>query len=236
MKGSKNIFNLYRSLVYRIKNKSYDFPHFGLQLFYGGFGSGKTLSCVNLITDILELFPKCQLVSNVVISDINNTCLFSDKDYHKFLIDWVLSVTREDYFNGTIVLVDEVQTFFLELLNKPSTDKEFNAFFTILGQLRKLNCFVILTSQLYNKIPKILRDYLIQNGQIVKCSKPFSGFTLYRYFDMSTIEETSKITLKGDFKRTDFTIHSPELYTCYNSKSIVASVKGLLKEGENNGS
>lgn len=208
----------------------------GLHLFYGHFGSGKTLSSVDLITNILDLFPKCQLVSNVEIHNISNHCFFACNDYHEFLKYWANCVTRDDFSDGTIVFVDEVQTFFKELLEQHGSYQEYDLFYTILGQLRKLNCFVIFTSQLYNKVPKILRDYILQNGQIVYCKKLFNGFTLYRYYDMSTIEETSKITLKGNFKRYDFTIHSPELYTSYDSRAVVASVKGLIKEGDKNDS
>lgn len=140
----------------------------GLQLYIGQFGSGKTLSSVNLVTDILELFPNCRLISNVEIRNIKNSCFYLDS-VDNFLKTWVdiLSVNTD---KGTILFIDEVQVFLAKILNNPMGE-EYNIFITILGQLRKLNCLVILTSQLYNKVQKCLRDYIIQNGQIITCKK-----------------------------------------------------------------
>lgn len=59
----------------------------------------------------------------------------------------------------------------------------------------------------------------------------FLGFTYYQYYNMDDIKEDSKMHLVGSFKRTDFCIHSPELYNAYNSYAVVSGVKGLLNKG-----
>lgn len=45
---------------------------------------------------------------------------------------------------------------------------------------------------------------------------------------MDELEEDSKIKLHGKIKRYDFTIHSPELYECYDSLKPVVAIKGLF--------
>lgn len=180
-----------------------------------------------MITDILDLFPRCRFISNVVIHNISNSSFYIDS-VDDFLSTWV-NVLSTDSSNGCILFIDEVQVFLAKILNNPNTDS-YNIFITILGQLRKLNCLVILTSQLYNKVQKCLRDYIIQNGQIVTCKKLIPGVTYYGYYDMGSLEEDSKCKLKGKIRRFDITIHSPELYQAYDSFKPVVAIKGLLSK------
>lgn len=140
----------------------------------------------------------------------------------------VLSIEND---KGCVVVIDEVRGFLSETLRVPDSVRS-NAFFTILSQVRKLHCLIILTSQLYSKVQKVLREYVCQNGDIVLCKKLFPGFTYYMKYDMETVEETSTVKLKGKFKSFDFLIHSPELYEAYDSHAVVSSVKGLLKNKE----
>lgn len=235
MRGTRNIFNLFRTFVYRTRNRVDCFNYYGLHLFLGKFGSGKTASCVNLISDILKDNPKCCFTSNVDIKNISNDHFYSD-NWHLVFNKWVEYIIRDDYQNGTIILIDEVQTFFSELLSNESSE-EFKIFFNILSQLRKLNCYVILTSQLYRKVQKILRDYILLNGQIVDCKCFIPGSTVYYFYDMDSVKEDSRINLVGDYKSRDILIHTPELYEAYDSFAVVCSIKDMAKKlrGFNNG-
>ena len=70
LKGSINPGNLVTSLKYKIDfrraNPDYFDPE-GLLVFCGPQGSGKTLSAVQYVKKILEVYPKAILVSNITI-------------------------------------------------------------------------------------------------------------------------------------------------------------------------
>ena len=220
MRGSKNILNLFRSAIYRVKNKDNSFPIFGLELILGAFGSGKTLTVVDRVYDYLDSFPDCRLVTNVEFKKLDKSKYFYTDNEYDF-IHTLISVLSTDNDNGCICVIDEVKGFIPTCLANSENDFQ-KAFFTILSQVRKLHCLMIITSQLYSKVPKILRDYILQNGNIVLCKKLVPGFTYYMYYDMSTIEETTNIKLKGKFKKFNYLFHSPELYQAYDSHAIVS--------------
>lgn len=229
MRGSKNLLNLFRSAIYRRKYKDNSFPLYGLELVIGEFGSGKTLTCVDRVTDYLDSFPDCRLCTNVEFFQYKDNSNYYYFDNEIEFLSGLINILSVDNDKGCIVLIDEVRGFLSKTLRVPDSIP-YNAFFTVLSQVRKLHCLVLLTSQIYSKVQKVLRDYIIQNGDIVLCKKLLPGFTYYMYYDMSTIEETSTTKLKGKFKRYDYLVHSPELYSAYDSKAVVSSVKGLLKE------
>ena len=47
------------------------FPFDGITVFCGVQGSGKTLSAVRYVVDLLYMYPKCKCVSNLIINDDN---------------------------------------------------------------------------------------------------------------------------------------------------------------------
>lgn len=72
MKGTKNPINIIKTTVYRKKHRKKTFPYYGIWAYMGEYGSGKTLSAVNKITDILKKYPKARFISNTRISGIAN--------------------------------------------------------------------------------------------------------------------------------------------------------------------
>ena len=72
MKESFNLINLIRKLKYDINfNKTHPtyFHPDGLVVFVGGQGTGKTLSAVNYTYNLLELYPKAKIVTNINLID-----------------------------------------------------------------------------------------------------------------------------------------------------------------------
>lgn len=228
MKSNYNILNFFRSGIYRIKHRNFDFPEYGLDIFLGQFGSGKTLSVVNLVKDTLIKYPDCRLISNLIINGVNNTryVCFNEVDFLLKLAD-CLKNGRE---KGTIVVLDEVDGFLFDTLEVGTI--YYKILFAILKQLRKLHVVFIMTSQLWCKVNKVLRDFILLNGRIVQCYKLWwlPGLTIYKYYDMNSIVEDSRLRLSGEFKRRDILIHSPELYESYDSLAVVTPIEGLLDE------
>lgn len=63
-------------------------------------------------------------------------------------------------------MIDEIHVVLSELFGMADP-----TFLMYLSQLRKFGILIIGTAQMYNKMPKVVRDYLRQGGQIIYCKK-----------------------------------------------------------------
>lgn len=222
MKGTKNPLNLIRSAIYRMKNKQTIFPYYGIEAFMGRFGAGKTLGCVFKCITILEQYPECILITNTDINGISNvTYRFSSAEE---LVKVMSQVIEEKNVNGYVIFIDELHVVLSDLFSHSDP-----IFLTYLSQLRKLGIYIIGTSQLYNKLPRMVRDYLRLSGQIVFCNKILGGITILQYVDMETCEETSRINLDYKIKSYDWFFHTIQLYESYDTFAVVSQIKSLLK-------
>lgn len=222
MKGTKNPINLFKSARYRKKNKKTVFPYFGIEAFMGRFGAGKTLGCVFKCITILQKHPDCILITNTDIKGIENTSFrFSSAEE---LVKVMSDVIEEKNENGYVIFIDELHVVLSDLFSHSDP-----IFLTYLSQLRKLGIYILGTCQLYNKLPKMVRDYLRLSGQIVFCNKILGGITILQYVDMDTCEENSKIGLDYKIKSFDWFFHTVQLYESYDTFAVVSQVKGLLQ-------
>lgn len=228
MKGYKNPINLIKTAKYRKKNKKKDFPYFGIDAYMGEFGSGKTLSAVKKVQEITEKYPKTIIITNTIIKNINK-----EIEQHFFsnaqeLIEILQKVLTEKNKNGYIIFMDEMHVVLSDLFGSSNP-----IFLTYLSQLRKLGIIIIGTCQLYNKCPKMVRDYLRLSGQIIFCHKLIPGLTLNRYIDMTTAEENSSLKLEYKLKMIDWYFHTVELYESYDTHAIVSQIKALINYDKN---
>lgn len=228
MKGTKNPINLIRSAKYRRKNKKKTFPYYGIWAYMGEYGAGKTLSVVNKVTDILNKYPKACFVSNTTIGGIRNeTHPFSTAEE---LVKILSEIAEEKAENGIVILMDEMHVVLSELFG--ASDPTFLMY---LSQLRKFGIIIIGTCQLYNKCPKLIRDYLRQGGQIIYCKKILGGITINSFVEMETCEETANLKLNCKISHWEFFFHTPELYQSYDTFAVITQIKKLMtyKKGEN---
>lgn len=229
MKGTKNPINFFRTWDYRMKNKRKDFPYYGINAYMGEFGSGKTLSAVKNCIDILNKYPKTIFISNTVIKNISNeTYYFSEAEELTKILQEVLSEKNK---NGYVIFMDEMHVVLSDLFNNSNP-----IFLAYLSQLRKLGVIIIGTCQLYNKCPKIIRDYLRLSGQIIFCHKILGSITINRFVNMETCEETANIKLNYELRHIEWFIHTIELYESYDTHAVVQQIKSLInyKKGETN--
>lgn len=222
MKGTKNPINLIKSARYRKKHKKTVFPFYGIEAFMGRFGAGKTLGCVFKCLTILQKFPDAILITNTDISGIDNVVYsFSSAEE---LVHVMSNVIEEKHTGGYVIFIDELHVVLSDLFSHSDP-----IFLTYLSQLRKLGIYILGTSQLYNKLPRMVRDYLRLSGQIVFCNKVLGGITILQYVDMETCEENSKNNLDYRIKSFDWFFHTIELYESYDTNAVVSQVKSLLK-------
>lgn len=167
MKGTKNPLNIYKTWKYRKKNKKDNFPYYGIKARMGAFGSGKTLGSVDECINILEKYPKCTFISNTVIKkELKNPTYFFGSAEE--LVEILVKILDENNENGYLIFMDEMHVVLSDLFGSSNP-----IFLTYLSQLRKLGIYILGTCQLYNKCPKMIRDYVRTNGQIVFCGKFF---------------------------------------------------------------
>lgn len=195
----------------------------------GEYGSGKTLSAVKECTDILNKYEKATFITNTTIKDIKNkTYIFGSAEE---LIKILKNVLEEKNINGFVIFMDEMHVVLSDLFG--SSDP---IFLTYLSQLRKLGIVIIGTCQLYNKCPKVVRDYLRLSGQIIFCNKILGGVTINQYVNMENCDEGSNLKLIYKIAKWTWFIHTIPLYECYDTKAVVSQIKGLIKykgDGEN---
>ena len=227
MKGTKNPTNLIKTAIYRRKNKKNTFPYYGIWAYMGEYGSGKTLSAVKECSEILTKYNKAIFISNTTIKGINNkTYIFETAEE---LIKILRQVIEEKNENGYVIFMDEMHVVLSDLFGASDP-----IFLTYLSQLRKLGIVIIGTCQLYNKCPKVVRDYLRLSGQIIFCRKVLGGITINQFVDMETCDEMPNLKLIYKIAKWTWFIHTIELYECYDTKAVVTQIKNLInyKRGE----
>ena len=115
-KHTHNPFILIKWLRNKIrfnKNNPFYFQPCSLCCYVGPQGSGKTLSAVLYVSKLMNMYPKCKLVSNLKLKDFpfDNKRVFEFKNGDDLL-------KYKNGNNGVIFLIDEIQLYFNSLQSK----------------------------------------------------------------------------------------------------------------------
>lgn len=185
--------------------------------------NGKTISAEKLCIERLEEYPECKFITNVEIKGIKNKTFYfkNSEELVEILKNQVIAEER----NGYLIFIDEIHVVLAELFGK--TDP---IFLTFLSQQRKLSINIIGTSQMYNKLPRVIRDYLRQSGQIILCNNFFKSIQVNKRLNMEDIEENSKNNLVWHGCKLEFYFHTIELYERYNTFAVISQIQGLLNK------
>lgn len=204
--GSLNPLDGFRSIKYKydfLKANPMYFNPSGLLVFCGSQGSGKTLSAVQYVIEIMKMYPRCILVSNVMIDElpISNNYLEYDG------IDCLKNIENGIY--GVLYLIDEIHLEFNSLESK-NIDIEI---MTEISQQRKQRKHIVGTSQVYGRMAKPLREQ-IKNA--VLCSNYFSVLQKNILIDGEhTREENGKLIVEKS--KSFMFFHTPEIYRRYDT-------------------
>lgn len=166
IKGELNIFKFPSHAKYVLANKKKDFPYHGVYCFCGWQGSGKTISAVRLIANILNDYPDTYLVTNV---DLNFEILKYIKQENVIKLQRYYQIFL-NYDKPTIFLIDEAHLLF-NSLNSRNTDIRM---FQVISQNRKRRRVFILTSQVFNRLELVMRE---QINTVIACNTYFNYFT-----------------------------------------------------------
>lgn len=120
-----------------------EFCEYGLHLFCGEQGSGKTTAVVELVKRWKQRYPQMKVMTNMDL-----------KGEDKKLIHWrdILDYNNDIY--GTAVVIDEIQTWFSSLESKNFPPEMI----TEISQQRKQRKAIIGTAQVFSRVAKPIRE------------------------------------------------------------------------------
>lgn len=203
-KGSlnpKHIFNtLHYKLLFARNNPDYFYPA-GIWVFCGPQGSGKTLSAVQCLKEILAEYPKAIVCSNLDIKGLDRP-IIPFRDYKQ-----LEQLTNGIY--GVIFFIDEIHVLWNSLESKEVPISEMACF----CQMRKDRRVILGTSQKYNRIAKPIREQL---QYVIDCRNFFSLLQWNDIIDPNEGEEKDG-HLEGKKIATRIWWHRPELYDSYDT-------------------
>lgn len=243
-KENFNIINILKYLFFKIeqnrKNPTY-FHADGLLCFVGAQGQGKTLSAVNYVCKLLGKYPNCKLVTNLYITDypiiefdeycklisFDSTMSMEEKKELYYKENRVFRFSdNEDFFRhqngfeGVIFLIDEIQLYMNSLGSKNINMDVI----TEISQQRKQRKHIVCTSQVFGRMAKPLRE---QFSNVIVC-KNYLGFVqLNKLIDRDSLDDDSSTgtNITGKVKRTFFWLHSPTMYSRYDTYYKIKKTK-----------
>lgn len=194
----KILYSFPKRFAYDRLTKDWDvFDPFGIHVFCGEQGSGKTMSLVYMIKKYQHIYPKLKVYTN-----------FNYNDEDGVLDNWKDLLKYENGVYGIINAVDEIQTWFS---NSESKDIP-PAMIAEISQQRKQRKVTMGTAQVFTRIAKPFRE------QVYMFYFPrtyFGCLTVVRCaYGRDYIEKLDK------FKRyckTFFFIHSKDLRSSYDT-------------------
>lgn len=221
-KNKFGLFNIFK--IWRYKRKFYkEHPTYfyadGLVVFTGPQGSGKTLSAVLYVKNLMEEYPNAMIVSNIELefAPFDNVKVFPFNNADDL----------SHYNNGeegVIFLIDEVQLYFNSLESKNINPEVM----TQISQQRKQRKHIVCTSQVFGRMAKPLRE---QFSNVVVCSNFLKCLQINKLIDRDSIEEYDNgTTLKGTVKKKFMFFHHPKYYNYYNTYYVIDKNKFVYNE------
>lgn len=160
----KLFYFTYRDYINKCKEKEKKFEEFGLRLYCGPQGSGKTTAMVRYLEHIRHKYPRCLIVSN-----------FGYKHQHHAFEDWedIFKYSNGEY--GIVFAVDEIHSEF--------SSNDWNLFpedlLRQVTQQRKQRIQIVGSSQRFNRVVVQLRE---QAFQVVECRTLFRRWTFEKCY------------------------------------------------------
>ncbi|RGR66886.1 hypothetical protein DWY25_17375 [Holdemania filiformis] len=245
-------------LMYKIdfaRNNPTYFWADGLCIFVGPQGSGKTLSAVNYVYSLMERYPKCKLVTNLMLKD------YPIVTYDQWLKQFNLAISQR-YFNGSMRWLDHAYLYDLyrrtnrvfafdnaDDLTRYENETEgviylideIHLYFNSLeskninlesmvqfAQQRKQRKHIVCTSQVFGRMAKPLRQ---QFSDVVVCKNIMGCIQYNLLVDRdNTDESTDDSHVSGTVRKKYMFIHTPQMYKRYDTYYTISRTKFISNE------
>lgn len=221
-------YNLPSFFKYKIKDiKNFksnmkQFNQYGLRMFCGRQGSGKTIGMVYLLEMWRKRYPKLQIYTNIDYSNQTGK-----------LTGWEDLLSKRNGTDGIVFAIDEIQNEF-----SSSSWKDFpDSILSEITQQRKQRICILATSQVFTRVAKQLRE---QCYEVIECKTFFGRWTRLKSYDAedyNSIIDSNDPSKKFKLPKvwTDNFIQTDYIRGIYDTFAKVESMLKLgFKEKEKN--
>lgn len=208
-----NFWDGLTSQIWKFKNRiPGELKVTGINIWCGPQGSGKSLSMIHCLKEILNDYPKSIVVTNIefnfkVPNEIRQYSGFDD-----FKI--------ENGIYGVIYVLDEIHL----ILNSLESKGIPLSVIVELSQQRKQRKLILGTSQVYSRMAKPLRE---QIKNVIICKNYFGIFQFNYLINAFETEEGSDGKLKYNKLKTSFFFHKKEDYMNYDTYKKMDTYIGI---------
>lgn len=240
-------------------NKSHPeyFEADGIIVYVGEQGSGKTISAVNYVYNLLETYPNSKLVTNLQLKDYPIVTFDDYLDTSSIIIKGmieqelkeaeIIKIMYSSYIEKNRVFFfqdnddfgkynnDDKGVIFLvdeiQLYLNSLESKNINMDTLVqISQQRKQRKHIIGTSQVFGRMAKPVRE---QFSNIILCKCYFHIFQRNQLIDRDSLEDDNSTgtNLKGKVKKVFMWFHHPDMYERYDTYKVIQ--KGKFVAGEN---
>ena len=205
---------------YKLRRAGYKpFKDYGLRLYSGVQGSGKTMSMVHQLEIYRRDFPGLLIATNFgyINEDLPLTSLSE--------IPAVSKLARENGYSGVVIGWDEIQNDFdNQTRNFPIT------ILRTITQQRKQAIKILATSQVFTRVAKPIRE---QTFEVVQCSTIAGRWTFERFYDPIEFEyfiQNPDKKEKMNTKRKINFIQTNEIRNLYDSYAVIDSLERMEQD------
>lgn len=208
------VFNIHRVVGYTFKDiytyirhkRWNDFRLFGIDMFIGMFGKGKTLTMTHRVIQLHAKYgDKIRIVSNYQLKGIPYIPLYNFEQ----LVE--LGTDDSDYI-GTVVCIDEISSI-LSNRNYASFPLELLG---LLCQPRKKSVYIMCTAQRFFMVDKLFRAL---TTYVYDCRKLWR-FQRYRVYDAWELENSTSVTLIKPLKSDCWFVRDVD-FSCYDTSELI---------------
>lgn len=182
----------------------------GIHMFCGEQGSGKTISCVEMMLRIQKQYPRAKMISNFGVATEDDE-----------LTEWEQLLEYNNGHQGVIVGIDEIQNWFMSGKNQLP-----EGMLEIVTQNRKHNRILCCTAQVFTRVNKGIRE------QVTLVYEPhtFLGcFTIVIIY--KPIFDSEGVVIKRKYKGIYNFVHTDEIRNAYDTyKAIHILAKDGFKQ------
>jgi hypothetical protein len=199
-----------KRLAHDIVNRNPDeFKEYGLHMFCGEQGSGKTISVVEMLLRMKEIYPQVKIRTNM-------SYLYQDAS----IKDWKDLIKNENGEYGQIEVLDEIQTWFSSMESKNFPPEML----TEISQQRKQRKMLIGTAQVFSRIAKPIRE----QTTFVYCPLTVLGcLTIVRKTKPKYWDDEKQVFKR--YIKTYFFVHTDKIRNAFDTYKKIErySVKGF---------
>lgn len=203
-------WKFYDFLMLLINGRKFDL--YGLTIFCGRQGGGKTMSMVEYLNRMKDKFPECKIVTN-----------FNYNRQDMPFVDWRQFTEVRNGLDGVIFAIDEIQNEY----NSNSWQDFPEEILSVVTQQRKQRVKIVATSQVFTRVVKQLRE---QCYEVVECKTILGRWTRQKCFDADDYNAiVDNLTPERKFKtrkkwKYSF-IQSNNVRSLFDSYAVVDSIK-----------